>query len=265
MGPRKKPLVVFVHGVDGSAAEAAIGFGAVLDPARFRLFTYDLLGRGEDLGADRKDHSIDAYVAQLRRVTSKLPAAATAPFFLVGFSMGAAIAAVFAMRYPERVRKLCLICPAGRSVPASYLALGSYMLPFQLWKATVVPMAIERVRQSFEGTTRGSTRSSSSSQAIRRRIDQVLRRKTELYQDDRFLRVAHETVKQFPFSAVPLSPVRVPALVIAAKSDRAVPTENARRFAADIGARVKVVSGTHAVIYTRPDAVREAVEAFFAL
>jgi pimeloyl-ACP methyl ester carboxylesterase len=260
MGPRQKHLVVFVHGVDGSAAEVAIGFGAVLDPAQFRLFTYDLFGRGDDLGADRKDHSIDAYVAQLRRVTSKLPAAATAPFFLVGFSMGAAIAAVFAIRYPERVHKLCLICPAGRSVPASYLALGSYMLPFPLWKATVVPMAIERVRQSFKGTTRGN-----SSQASRRRIDQVLRRKRELYQDDRFLRVAHETVKQFPFSAVPLSPVRVPALVIAAKSDRAVPTENARRFAEDIGARVKVVPGTHAVIYTRPDAVREAVEAFFAL
>ena len=75
----------------------------------FRVLRYDLFGRGfSDRPKVRYD--IDLFCRQLRELTDTL---GFEHFNLTGLSLGGPISATFAARYPESVRKLVLIDPAG--------------------------------------------------------------------------------------------------------------------------------------------------------
>jgi len=71
---------------------------------------YDHLGRGF---SDRPDvvYDGDLYVRELSNLLDALHV--TQPVSLVGYSMGGGNVIGFAARYPERVKKLILIAPAG--------------------------------------------------------------------------------------------------------------------------------------------------------
>ena len=106
-GPPDARVVVLVHGAtipiwtwDGQVR--------ALTSAGFRVLSYDAFGRGY---SDRPDvrYDQDLYESQLRELVDEL--GLTAPFDLVGLSLGGGTAVNFTARHPERVDKLVLISP----------------------------------------------------------------------------------------------------------------------------------------------------------
>ncbi|MBX3495489.1 MAG: alpha/beta fold hydrolase [Parvibaculum sp.] len=109
------PLVVLVHGFS-TPSFVWNDYIAPLTDAGYRVLAYDNFGRGLSdrpaavYDADFFDRQLDELLDALgvnRRID------------LVGYSMGGAIATIFAARHPERVRSLTLIAPAGLGVEGS--------------------------------------------------------------------------------------------------------------------------------------------------
>jgi len=111
-GPRDGPLIVCIHGLTTpSFVWGPLVKGLVA--AGFRVLVYDLYGRGF---SDRPDLPQDKafFNTQLDDLLGHLDI--EAPFHLIGYSMGGAIAAGFATTYPARVRRLVLLAPAGMAL-----------------------------------------------------------------------------------------------------------------------------------------------------
>ena len=115
--PDAEHAVVFVHGfsVPYFIFDPTFEF---LTRSGFRVLRYDLFGRGFS-DRPRTRYNIDLFVNQLRdlldalRFTSTGLSASTHDVNLIGLSMGGPITATFTARYPERVKSLTLIDPAG--------------------------------------------------------------------------------------------------------------------------------------------------------
>lgn len=106
-GPLEGPLVVLVHGF----SVAAYGWDhnvPALAQAGFRVLTYDLYGRGY---SDRPagPYTLDFFTTQLDDLLTAL--GVDRPVDVIGVSMGGYIAADFAARHPERIRKVVLLAP----------------------------------------------------------------------------------------------------------------------------------------------------------
>ncbi len=130
-GPLDDKTVVLIHGFSvpyfiwDQNVEA-------LTQANFRVLRYDLYGRGY---SDRPNvvYNPDLFDRQLVSLLAALEINGLVD--LVGVSMGGMIAAAFTDRHPERVRKLCLIDPAGFSVKVPFTGklaklpvLGEYIM-----------------------------------------------------------------------------------------------------------------------------------------
>jgi pimeloyl-ACP methyl ester carboxylesterase len=115
-------LVVLVHGFSVPYYIWEHTFPALV-AAGLQVLRYDLFGRGY---SDRPDlpYTMELFVRQLKDLLEALQV--NTPVDLVGLSMGGPISAGFTDRYPERVRKLCLLDPAGFQArrPVVYRLLG---------------------------------------------------------------------------------------------------------------------------------------------
>ncbi len=113
------PGILFVH---GTAADGESNFGHVREhfTGRHTVITPDYSGSGQTpLHAD--ELSLDELVAQ---VIGAARAVTTEPFDIVGFSLGAVVAAAAAAAHPESVRRLVLINGWARNDdPRQQLAL----------------------------------------------------------------------------------------------------------------------------------------------
>ena len=118
--------VVFVHGfsVPYFIFDPTFHF---LTQNGFRALRYDLFGRGF---SDRRHthYNMELFVKQLADLLDALRL--TRPVNLIGLSMGGPVAAAFSARYPERVRSLTLIDPAGARSLAETRMLRLVKLPF---------------------------------------------------------------------------------------------------------------------------------------
>lgn len=123
-GPVNAQTVVLVHGL---ATPYFIWDNNVqpLLNAGYRVLRYDHYGRGF---SDRPDvvYDRELYEQQLFELLHKLEI--TLPVYLVGESMGGAVAMTFTERHPDKVAKLALIAPAGFPVQES-LAIKLVRLP----------------------------------------------------------------------------------------------------------------------------------------
>ena len=114
-GPEGGPVVIAVHGLT-TPSEVFAPLADRLADQGVRMLRYDLFGRGGS------DPSTDAETAAffVRQLSDLLDAEGVdGPICLLGYSMGGAIAAVFAARYPDRVSRLVLLAPAGMSIDLS--------------------------------------------------------------------------------------------------------------------------------------------------
>ena len=100
--------IVFVHSLAGNVGH----WTAQLDHVReyASAVAFDLRGHGQSTLPDDGDYSLEACAEDISAVTDAL---GLDECVLVGHSMGAAIATVFASGQPERVRGLLLVDPVG--------------------------------------------------------------------------------------------------------------------------------------------------------
>ena len=103
-----KPPVVLVHGfsVPYFIWDPTFDF---LTASGCRVLRYDLFGRGYS-DRPKARYDIDLFCKQLRELLDTL---GFESINLIGLSLGGPISATFTTRYPERVRRLVLVDPAG--------------------------------------------------------------------------------------------------------------------------------------------------------
>ena len=129
-GPEDGPLVVLVHGFLGHYMIWDRTFQA-LAAAGMRVLRYDLYGRGY---SDRPFvlYNLNLYIKQLHDFLDALGIVESVNderVHLVGLSMGGIISANFTARFPEKVRSLTLIDPAGFRLPRFWV-MKALALPF---------------------------------------------------------------------------------------------------------------------------------------
>lgn len=108
-GPADGKVMILVHGLT-TPSFVWRGLTSGLVAMGFRVLTYDLFGRGfSDRPAGAQDAAF--FMRQLTDLMThqKLRGRVT----LVGYSMGGAICTCYAAAYPDRVRHLILLAPAG--------------------------------------------------------------------------------------------------------------------------------------------------------
>jgi pimeloyl-ACP methyl ester carboxylesterase len=113
---RGRPLV-FLHGWLGSWRYWMPTMDNLSD--RFRTYAFDMWGFG-DSDRNSQRYSLDAYVAQLDLFMEELGVIKAS---LVGHTMGAAVALLFAERYPDRVDRIMAV-----STPLAAAAISKRLL-----------------------------------------------------------------------------------------------------------------------------------------
>jgi len=119
-----KPLVLHIHGlaatldqltwgVDGGLARALVHSG-------YTVLALDLLGHGF---SDAPDTPLapDEFVSQVEALVEHLGISGS--FDLIGFSHGSFVAANYASRHPDKVRRLILTSPWGCDLPLNHWRL----------------------------------------------------------------------------------------------------------------------------------------------
>lgn len=103
-GPEDAPAVVLVHGIGAKGARDWTGLMSALAPD-FHVISFDLPGFGRS-SKGNEQYTPKNYAAFVRHVAQQR--VHKRPFFLVGHSLGGAIALRYATLYPEDVRALVL-------------------------------------------------------------------------------------------------------------------------------------------------------------
>lgn len=107
-GDLKRPPLLLLHGGD---TNSAIWFGSVRAYSeRFATYAVDLIGQPGLSGEARPPYGSADHALWLGDV---LQALALEDVSIMGASLGGWIALDYATRYPARVKKLALMCPAG--------------------------------------------------------------------------------------------------------------------------------------------------------
>lgn len=117
-GGTRGPIAVCVHGL---TTPSFVWGGVIrgLEMLGYRTLTYDLYGRGfSDHIPGRQTKEF--HLRQLEDLLADQEIGSD--FTLIGYSMGGAIATVFAAAHPERVRHLVLIAPAGMGMSLKGIA-----------------------------------------------------------------------------------------------------------------------------------------------
>lgn len=126
-GPSDGQTVLLVHGILTPSHIWDPTFKALVD-AGFRVIRYDLYGRGYSDRPDRVyDHGL--YETQLMELLTALKV--EQPVDVVAISMGAAIAASFVAKHPEKVRKLVFFAPhnePAKAMPMNVPIIGEFIV-----------------------------------------------------------------------------------------------------------------------------------------
>ncbi|MBT8227549.1 MAG: alpha/beta fold hydrolase [Dactylosporangium sp.] len=128
-GPRDAPAVVLLH---GSGSTTAMWMGDIEAwSERFRVYAVDLVGEPGRSAPSRPALASDAFARWLDDVLDGLGVARAS---IVGVSLGGWLALDYAIRRPERVDRLALLCPGGVGRQRwGILALALLVMPFGDW------------------------------------------------------------------------------------------------------------------------------------
>eukprot|EP00047_Mylnosiga_fluctuans_P008258 m.257922 g.257922 ORF g.257922 m.257922 type:complete len:315 (-) comp21156_c0_seq1:198-1142(-) len=116
--PTTEPLIVCVHGINAEQTIWAHFVQHFVALGR-TILAFDLYGRGYSDGTPA-NNNLELFTGQVRELLDYpdiKSAVRTDTIDLVGVSLGGGIAAGFSSQYPERVRSLVLIAPAGLGMP----------------------------------------------------------------------------------------------------------------------------------------------------
>jgi len=251
-GPEDGPVAVCIHGLTTP--------GFVWDPiadglaARgHRVLVYDLYGRGYS-DRPRGTQDADFFIAQLTELLAALEV--TGKPMILGYSMGGAIAAAYAARHPDRVRRLVLLAPAGMDHdlgPAARLMANLGL--FGTWLMLLVyARSYKRAtdaERGIEGRIKGVVDMQQAELRYRGFVPSVLASLRGIL--DEPLDDAHRAVCR----------AGIPVLAIWGAEDEVIPIDGKARLEDwNPRARHRVIDGaSHALAYTHPDEVLAAVDA----
>lgn len=150
LGNGNGPLVVMLHGSTVSIWDFDLQVDSLLN-AGFRVLRFDALGRGL---SDRPqiDYTRDLYVSQVKDLLNWLKV--EEPVFLLGHSLGGAIAVQFAAENPEMVRGIALLSPVVNSVHARapFWICNTPLLGDFLLRVAMIKVLHVRANEQWAGT-----------------------------------------------------------------------------------------------------------------
>lgn len=113
-GPEDGRKVLLVHGIS-TPCLALGGVALSLAEKGCRVMLFDLPGRGYSDTPIDLDHDIRLFTSQILIVLASSPLPWTTPrgFDIIGYSLGGGISAAFTAYFPDLIRSLILIAPAG--------------------------------------------------------------------------------------------------------------------------------------------------------
>ncbi|MCD8520834.1 MAG: alpha/beta hydrolase [Saccharospirillaceae bacterium] len=106
------PAVLLLHGFSANK-ETWLTFAAAL-PQNYHLIIPDLAGHGETPAPLNQDYNL---IRQAERLRQLMSTTGVSQFHIAGNSMGGAISAIYASRYPQQILSLTLIDAAGVESP----------------------------------------------------------------------------------------------------------------------------------------------------
>ena len=116
-----------------------------LHAAGFRTLRYDLYGRGWS-DRPRTQYNLELYVSQLEELLEQLEV--ELPVDIAALSFGGPIAASYTHRFPERVRRVCLVAPQVAPVrKKDVFPLNVPILGEILMGTFIVPIALPRMQK----------------------------------------------------------------------------------------------------------------------
>jgi pimeloyl-ACP methyl ester carboxylesterase len=131
------PPVIFIH---GAWANHLTWFKQLRYFAKYtEVYAYDLLGHGKS-DKPRVEYTGQLYAEILRSLITQL---AIVNPILVGHSLGGGIAQIFALKYPDQVQKLVLLCTGV------YLSLGRGPIKIHPAVLLVLRKLLSKLRWSY--------------------------------------------------------------------------------------------------------------------
>lgn len=235
------PGLALVHGT-GFGAEGTWGYLVDRFTERHTVVLPNYAGTVETED-DGSPLTIEALAAQ---VAAAITDAGAAPVNLVGFSLGAAIAAAVAATRPELVRRLVLV--AGLARADEYLRNL-----LEVWR---------RLADDAEGFGRFGTLTAFSREFINNLGEEGVRDLSLGNKPTSGALRQHDLLRRLDLRDL-LPAIRAETLVIGCTQDATVPVGNARELQAAIaGSRYAEIDSGHVVLYERPGEFVELVMGF---
>lgn len=251
-----KPLLVMIHGFRGTRE----GFSLIAEHlSAFEIVTPDLPGFGDGPASD--DYTLNTYVDWLHGFIAAQPRTP----HLLGHSFGSIVAAAYAARYPDTIKKLILVNPIG--APAlegprgalSKLAVAYYWVGKQLPARAGKSWLSSKPSVLIMSTVMAKTKDSATRRFIH---DQHLRHFSRFHS-------AHSVYEGFKTSVSHsvrdvATVISSPTLLIAGDKDDITPIQKQRELVALFrDARlVEIKNVGHLTHYETPDQVAQAVYSF---
>ncbi|KAM5351600.1 hypothetical protein ACJ41O_004323 [Fusarium nematophilum] len=158
-GPETGEKVLFVHGISTPCITLAPLTYAIAKRG-YRVMIFDLFGRGFSDGVADLPHDARLYVSEilLALASSPLPWTGDNAFRLVGYSLGGGIAVHFANAFPNLVRDLVLLAPAGLIRAAAFGRVSRFLFVSGLVPERILAVATRRrLQQPIAASARQSS------------------------------------------------------------------------------------------------------------
>jgi pimeloyl-ACP methyl ester carboxylesterase len=246
-GPEGAPPVVLLHALLATATSWYRNVGPLSDS--YRVYAVDIVGEGNHSRPSRPITSLDDFLAWFTELIDGL---GIDTCYLVGNSYGGLTAAYYAMKLPERVKKLVLVGPA---------ATIHRMLPF--YRHMFIPKAVYLMVKGLPGAAR----------VMRRSVDWM---HDGLPRDPlweplfyRSMVYGNLTNQVFPriYSKEEFDQIEAPVMLILGDHERIYSPDRAARAAEALieGVEVEIVPGAHHIAaLAQPEVVNRHLLRFFA-
>ena len=256
-GAADTPAVVFLHGAVATLGDPLQAFRGPLE-GRARLVFLDRPGHGY---SDRGSEDDADPLVQADAIAATLAAIGVQRAVFVGHSFGGAVAAAFAVAYPELTAGLVLLAPATHPWPGgvswSYDLVGAPVVGGIVSRTITTPLGLALLPSGFAGVFAPEVPADGLIEATAAKL--ALRPLA--------FRASAEDIRGLKARLAAFVPryaeITAPTVVLAGDRDRVVSTDiHARALVAAVaGARLVVLPGAgHALQHTRTDAIVAEIE-----
>ena len=259
--PTVKPngeIIVLVHGFS-TPSFVWKGILQDLQYEGFKILAYDHFGRGFS-ERPTQAYTKDFYVNTLNELLDH--EGVNGPVHLVGYSMGGPIIGFFNNQYPQRVKSLALIAPAGFASLDAVSSKNSLM-----YYPLIGGWFFNVFRNRFKNMLMPESGDSEDVKAINQKEYEILF--TEQFQYEGYIEALLSTLRNFNLLSVlemysSIGKTQKPVLAIWGRLDGVVAFSGSEQLKQSIphAELIVIEEGTHDITYRQPSQVSEAIVKF---